>query len=156
MMNTDDNATPRAPLTEAQVAKAAARARALIELNTVAYVDEDTLRMADDALAMATELAAFKAAERELADERRKRGTYWLTPEGRAELRDTFSDPEDDNAVRPLLDALERVIAEVRDESERMIHDHGCAALIEDVTNGPCDCVSGRLRAIVDRGGREG
>lgn len=36
-----------------------------------------------------------------------KRGSYWLTPEGRAELRETFDDPNDGNAVRPLLDALE-------------------------------------------------
>ncbi len=40
-------------------------------------------------------------------ERRRKRGDYWLTAEGREELRESFDDREDGNAVRPLLDALD-------------------------------------------------
>lgn len=36
-----------------------------------------------------------------------KVGDYWLTEVGRAEIRETWTDREDGNAVRPLLDALD-------------------------------------------------
>lgn len=41
------------------------------------------------------------------AERNKKRGAYWLTPEGRKEIRETWSDPNDGNAVLPLLNALE-------------------------------------------------
>ena len=43
------------------------------------------------------------------AESLRKRGAYWLTTEGRDELRDCFPDHDDGNAVRPLLDYVERL-----------------------------------------------
>lgn len=42
------------------------------------------------------------------ADEcNKKRGAYWMTPEGRKEIRETWSDPNDGTPVLPLLNALE-------------------------------------------------
>ena len=40
-----------------------------------------------------------------------KRGAYWLTCEGRAEIREAWDDAEDGNAVLPLLNALEELEA---------------------------------------------
>lgn len=48
-------------------------------------------------------------AVKELRERRHKRGAYWLSPEGRAEIRDSFEDAEDGNAVLPLLNELERL-----------------------------------------------
>jgi len=57
------------------------------------------------------QLAPYLAEE-----ERRKResGDYWLTPEGRAKLKETFDDREDGNAVRPLLDRVELLEDKIR------------------------------------------
>lgn len=49
----------------------------------------------------------------------KKRGAYWTSPVGRAELREDFDQHDDGNAVRPLLDALdaaEKERDELRDE----------------------------------------
>jgi hypothetical protein len=40
-------------------------------------------------------------------EQRRKVGSYWLSPEGRAEIHETWQDPNDGNCVLPLLNALE-------------------------------------------------
>jgi hypothetical protein len=53
-------------------------------------------------------LAPGRRAVAGAGKEPNKAGHYWLTPEGRAELREIFTDHDDGNAVRPLLDALER------------------------------------------------
>jgi len=45
----------------------------------------------------------------ERAEQARKVGAYWLTTEGRNELRDCFPDHDDGNSVRPLLDYVERL-----------------------------------------------
>lgn len=45
----------------------------------------------------------------ERAEQARKIGAYWLTTEGRNELRDCFPDHDDGNSVRPLLDYVERL-----------------------------------------------
>lgn len=42
-------------------------------------------------------------------ERRTKCGAYWLTPEGRKELRQSFDNYNDGNAVLPLLDALEKL-----------------------------------------------
>jgi len=52
----------------------------------------------------------------------RKVGAYWLTTEGRAEIRDSFTDHDDGNCVLPLLDYVERLeqrLAELRGTWER-------------------------------------
>ena len=38
-----------------------------------------------------------------------KSGNFWLTPEGRAEIRDCWDNPNDGNIVLPLLNELERL-----------------------------------------------
>lgn len=42
-----------------------------------------------------------------------RRGAYWLTAAGRAELRESFPQQDDGNAVRPLLDVLEAAEAKI-------------------------------------------
>lgn len=39
----------------------------------------------------------------------KRRGDFWLTPEGRALIRDTWDDPEDGAIPLPLLNALEKL-----------------------------------------------
>src|SRR6266496_4361225 len=51
--------------------------------------------------------SAFLAWQRVEDDRKRKRGAYWLSTEGREEIRETWDDPNDGNCVLPLLDALE-------------------------------------------------
>lgn len=57
----------------------------------------------------ADEYARFLEDKERRDESERKRGDYWLTTEGRAELREAFPDKEDGNAVIPLLDALELI-----------------------------------------------
>lgn len=47
-----------------------------------------------------------------------KRGDYWLTPEGRAEIRATWDDPEDGAIPLPLLNELVKVEEESRQLKE--------------------------------------
>lgn len=49
----------------------------------------------------------FEAWKSREAERMRKRGDYWISVEGRAEIRETWGDPEDGNCVLPLLNALE-------------------------------------------------
>lgn len=50
----------------------------------------------------------FNRWKAERADHDRKRGDYWVSQEGREQIRDTWDDPEDGNCVLPLLNALEQ------------------------------------------------
>jgi hypothetical protein len=58
------------------------------------------------------EFARWKAEREERA---RKVGAYWLTTEGRDEIRDYFPDHDDGNCVRPLLDYVERLESRLRE-----------------------------------------
>jgi hypothetical protein len=45
---------------------------------------------------------------REKREQKKESGAYWLTPEGRAQIRETWTDPEEAGCpVLPLLNALE-------------------------------------------------
>ena len=52
---------------------------------------------------------AFAQWKAEREEQRRKCGAYWLTTEGRDEIRDCFPNHDDGNCVRPLLDYVERL-----------------------------------------------
>jgi hypothetical protein len=55
---------------------------------------------------------------REREERERKRGAYWLTPDGRAEIRETWD--TDPTAIPPsLLDAVEALEAEVKEHRAR-------------------------------------
>ena len=43
-----------------------------------------------------------------------KRGDYWISKEGKEELREIFDNREDGNSVRPLLDEIDRITNDVR------------------------------------------
>lgn len=53
------------------------------------------------------ELDEYKERYKEDIEKKRKRGAYWLSEEGRAELKASFKDANDGNAVRPLLNYIE-------------------------------------------------
>lgn len=61
----------------------------------------------------------------EREEERRlKRGKYWLTKEGREELREAFDDDNGSCAVRPLLNALEAAEKRIRQLDDFLVgHD---------------------------------
>ena len=60
-----------------------------------------------------TEHDEFLAWKAKKEKEDRERGAYWLTTEGRTKLKDIFTDHDDGNSVRPLLDALERAEVQI-------------------------------------------
>jgi hypothetical protein len=45
-----------------------------------------------------------------------KKGDFWLTPEGRAEIRGCWENPNDGNIVLPLLNELERLEKILKDQ----------------------------------------
>jgi hypothetical protein len=59
------------------------------------------------------ELGQLTYTEVKIIKEYRERyvkvGNFWLTTEGRAEIRDCWKDPNDGNIVLPLLNELERL-----------------------------------------------
>jgi|WetSurMetagenome_2_1015567.scaffolds.fasta_scaffold749784_3 hypothetical protein len=59
------------------------------------------------------ELGVLTGTEIKIIQEYRERymkcGDFWLTPEGRAEIRDCWKNPNDGNIVLPLLNELERL-----------------------------------------------
>ena len=56
------------------------------------------------------ELTAFEVELiQECRKSNKKTGNYWLTPEGRAEIRECWDNPNDGNIVLPLLNELERL-----------------------------------------------
>ena len=67
------------------------------------------------------ELIAFRSWKDERDERNRKRGPYWLTPEGRKEAKECFKH-DDDNCVRPYLDELERM----EHGFEHAIHERDC------------------------------
>jgi hypothetical protein len=70
------------------------------------------------------EFKNWKAAK---VERERKRGAYWLTKEGRQELRDCFPDHDDGNAVRPLLDYVDRLearLAAVEEQAKQWTEFH--------------------------------
>lgn len=117
----------------------------------------------NDALSLVTEVRRLRDRDEE---RRRKRGSYWTSPEGRAELRALFDDHDDGNAVRPLLDALVAAEAErdaaIRErdaliEAVRKEADYAALCAHEASTMAAEDAwadVSARLRAIAEKGGR--
>lgn len=67
---------------------------------------------AEDAIRqLEADYAPFK---NEVERRKKERGDYWLSAEGRAQLKETFDDREDGNAVRPLLDRLELLEDRIR------------------------------------------
>lgn len=64
----------------------------------------------------------FNAWKSKKAEYDRKRGDYWLSQEGRQEIRDTWEDPNDGNCVLPLLNAIEQAESKlIRPNTERMV-----------------------------------
>lgn len=63
------------------------------------------------------DLLLFLGWKEEQRQQERKRGRYWLSPEGRRELKETFS-CEDDSAVFPLLQEVERLEGVLKDASD--------------------------------------
>ena len=68
-------------------------------------------------------------AERE--ERARKVGAYWLTTEGRNELRDCFPDHDDGNSVRPLLDYVERLEKRLAEPETVAWERERCASVCE-------------------------
>ena len=62
---------------------------------------------------MSDEIGILSDVEIKIIQEYRERymkvGDFWLTPEGRAEIRATWKNPNDGNIVLPLLNELERL-----------------------------------------------
>jgi hypothetical protein len=50
----------------------------------------------------------YLAWKRQKEESERKSGLYWVSPEGRAEIKDLWPDWGGQNVVRPLLDTLEK------------------------------------------------
>lgn len=62
---------------------------------------------------MSNDLGELSDVEVKIIQEYRERymkvGDFWLTPEGRAEIRECWTNPNDGNIVLPLLNELERL-----------------------------------------------
>lgn len=72
----------------------------------VLELESKVARLEKENTALLAEVAPHRERE---ADRLRKRGSYWLSEEGRAEIRECWDDPEDGDIPLPLLNELERL-----------------------------------------------